>query len=266
MSWPWSKKTKSEQGDTGEEGFGQVSVGGIDVVLDRHQSNAFETVSARIEERMQVIMDTGRQKATALRQEIADAVLKEAERLDELAARPTDASEILEAVEALKRFQAERRAICEKRETAINTALEEAMGAIGRANDQAAEQLAGLRGKVLEEIRQPLQKVRERLDQDIDARNRQLVEQVESLVQTIEDSGAETFRAVVDTSRDGLERIAADYGAQVSLLFNALTRDRVQRIRQASGIQEFNIHQPKEAAAPEPDEVDAKPPPEQEPS
>ena len=243
-----------------------MSVGNIDVVLDRKQSGAFDAVSERIEERMRGILGEGAQKTAQLRQEIATSLAEETEQLSDLASQATDASEVLGALESLRNYQSSREKIIEQREQEISEALETAMAAIRSADEKSAQRLESLRDSVVTKIRQELTSVKERLERDIDDKNQQIAIQFNQLIKTIEKSAVDTFKQVVDSSREGLEKIAEDYGAQVSLLFSALTTDRVRRIKNASGIQEFDIHFPKQAEARDTGEAEVKAPPKEEPA
>lgn len=241
MRWPWTDKKHSDSLYHDNESSESVEVGGIVVKLDPDQSSLFESGQNEIDEKRESIFNSGSQKVDFFKSNIYETIEERSGKLAEIAKQVSDTPEIMELVGMLQHFRESRREIVQQREQEIAQAFEDAAAKIRSAEEKASANLENLRNRLLDDVNSELQKIRVRFSEEADSKEKSLNNEFREIVQNIEKKEGDTFHEMVQSSQDNLKRIADIYQQQVSLLFSLVTADRLERIRNASSIQDFDI-------------------------
>ncbi len=248
MRWPWTDKKDSDSSYHDDESVESVEIGGIVVKLDPEQSVLFRSGQDEIDEKRESIFNSGTEKVDFFQTNLHEIIEARSGRLEEIAKQASETPEILELVGMLQQFRESRQEIVAQREQDIAQAFEEAAAKIQSAEERASAKLETLRKKLLNDVHGELEKIRERFSQEAENKEKSLNSEFCEIVENIERKEGDTFHEMVQSSQTDLKRIADIYQQQVSLLFSLVTADRLEKIRTASSIQDFDIRLSKQTS------------------
>jgi hypothetical protein len=246
MGWLGSKKPKTGEKRVVREDSGQtVVVGSIDVTLDADQARVFDAADAAIDQAKREVFETGTGRLTQVATQVRATIAAESENLVRLAVKPRDGSDVAAFLQSVDRFQAARREVQAQRDQEIAKAIDLALATLKAAEEAAAQRLASLQNELAAELRKTLAGVTERSNEELAAQKGLLLEHLDGLVKKVEETEGRTFAETVDQSSQALNQMAELYGQQMELLFTAMAKERMKSIRNASRIDEFEVHKAK---------------------